>query len=141
MARELIREYADGLGFSLDFQDLETEIRELPGPYGPPVGELLLASVGAHEAGCVALRRFGEQDCEMKRLYVQPAHRGTGVGRALAEGIIEVAGRLGYRAMLLDTVPSMTRAIELYRSLGFVEIAPYRYNPVSGAVYLRRKLP
>jgi putative acetyltransferase len=139
-SKDLIEEYALSLGFSLDFQDFDTELRTLPGQYAPPDGELLLASAEGHDAGCVALRRFDGRACEMKRLFVRPAYRGRSVGRILVSEILGVGRRLGYHAMLLDTVPSMTAAIELYRSFGFVDIAPYRYNPIPGAVFLRLDL-
>jgi len=138
--RALIREYAAGLGFSLDFQDLEGELRDLSLQYSPPSGELLLATVDEAPAGCVGLRAFQGSECEMKRLFVRPRYRGREIGRALAKSIIEVARRAGYRMMLLDTVPSMEAAIRLYRDLGFVETRPYRYNPVPGAVFLRLDL-
>jgi len=137
LASELVREYAESLGFSLEFQDFETELEEFPGHYAPPSGELLLATVGDRGAGVVGLRRFGEGSCEMKRLFVRPEFRGWGLGRKLAIAILDVARERGYGFMLLDTVPSMLPAIALYRSLGFTEVPPYRYNPIPGAVYLR----
>jgi len=136
-ARVLIREYAASLAFSLDFQGFAHELETLRTEYGPPSGALHLARAGPRYAGCVALRRLDEETCEMKRLFVRPAYRHLGLGRRLATGILGEARRLGYRWMVLDTVPSMTAAIALYRSLGFEEIPPYRFNPIPGAVYLR----
>jgi putative acetyltransferase len=135
-ARELFQEYAASLGFDLGFQDFERELSHLPGEYVPPHGCLLLAWYGAEAVGCVAVRPLKDRVCEMKRLYVRPAYRGLGLGKALAEAAIAEAKRLGYAAMRLDTVPSMQRARELYRALGFAETAPYRYNPIPGATYL-----
>jgi putative acetyltransferase len=135
--RLLLREYADSLGFDLCFQDFGQELAGLPGPYAPLSGCLLLATVGDEPAGCVALKQLAEGVCEMKRLYVRSRHRGTGLGRILAEGIIREAKRLGYQAIRLDTVPSvMGSAVALYRALGFQDIPAYCFNPVPGALFL-----
>jgi putative acetyltransferase len=136
----LFREYADSLGFSLDFQDFDGELARLPEPYAPPSGALLLARVDHEPAGCVALRRLDEGAGELKRLYVCPAHRGLGLGRLLTETAIEVAQELGYPSLRLDTIPTMVAAQELYRALGFREIAPYRHNPIAGTRYLELTL-
>lgn len=136
LVAQLFREYADGLGFPLDFQDFDQEVRTLPGDYATPRGVLFLARVDGSAAGCVGLRPLDATTCEMKRLFVRPEYRGLGLGRKLANRLVEAARSLGYRRMRLDTVPSMTTALALYRSMGFVETAPYRYNPIPGAVYL-----
>jgi GNAT superfamily N-acetyltransferase len=139
--RLLFREYADSLGFDLCFQDFEQELAGLPGEYAPPSGCLLLATAGDEPAGCVALKKLAEDVCEMKRLYVRGRHRGTGLGRTLAEHILREAAHLGYQAIRLDTVPSvMGNAVALYRSLGFREIPAYCFNPVPGAVFLELQL-
>jgi putative acetyltransferase len=138
--RTLFREYADSLGFPLDFQDFGRELEELPGAYAPPRGALLLARIGSEPAGCVALRPLDESTCEMKRLYVRPAHRAHGLGRLLAERVVAEARDRGYARMRLDTVPGMEKAQALYRALGFREIEPYRENPVPGAAFLELQL-
>jgi len=136
----LFREYAAALDFSLCFQGFDQELASLPGEYAPPGGQVLLALIDGMPAGCVAQRPFGLDACEMKRLYVRPSARGVGAGRLLAERIVAGARQRGYARMLLDTVPQMTAAIALYRSLGFREIPPYRENPIPGALYFELHL-
>jgi ribosomal protein S18 acetylase RimI-like enzyme len=140
MIRVLFREYADSLGIDLAYQGFEEEIRDLPGTYAPPRGMLLLARNDTDVVGCVAVRPLDEQIAEMKRLYVRPAGRGSGLGRTLAEAAIDFAARNGYARMRLDTLPQMQRAQELYKTLGFVTIEPYRYSAVPGTVFLELSL-
>lgn len=150
-AASLFRDYAASLSIDLRFQDFEKELAGLPGEYAPPTGRLLLAFLNdatpimltptpAPAAGCIALREMDPTSCEMKRLYVRPEFRGHGVGRALAEAVIQAARDVGYRRMRLDTLPEMSEAQILYDSLGFKEIPPYRYNPIDRARFLELTL-
>jgi len=139
--RGLFLEYAQSLGFSLCFQGFDKELAELPGMYSPPDGRLLLATVDDQAAGCAGLHKLESGVCEMKRLYVRPAFRGSGLARRLATTTIAEARGIGYKKMRLDTiVGKMDRAIELYRQLGFREIEPYRPNPIQGALYMELTL-
>ena len=143
-ARELFREYADALGIDLCFQNFEAELAELPGEYAEPGGVLLLALVDGDPAGCGAQRPLADVDyvnaCEMKRLFVRRAFRRFGLGRVLAQALMDRAKGAGYATMLLDTLDEMEAARELYASLGFVEIPPYYFNPIAGAHYLKAEL-
>jgi len=143
-ARELLREYALSLDVDLCFQNFDTELASLPGDYAPPSGQLLLAFVDGALAGCGGLRALADVDyanaCEMKRLYVRPAFRRFGLGRVLAQALIDEARRAGYSVMLLDTLDDMESARGLYTSLGFEEIPPYYFNPIKGAHYLKVEL-
>jgi putative acetyltransferase len=136
----LFEEYARSLGIDLCFQGFERELAELPGAYAPPAGRLLVALVDGEAAACVALRPLGNGDCELKRLYVRPVHRGLGLGRLLTTTILRTAAELGYRRALLDTLPSMTEAQALYRSLGFHATDAYTLNPVPGATFMALEL-
>jgi putative acetyltransferase len=140
VARDLIREYAESLEIDLKFQDFEGELASFPGEYAPPSGAVLLAIVGGVPAGVVALRAQPDGSCEMKRLYVRPRFRGRGVGRRLAAEIVARAAGRGYTTMRLDTLATMEAALDLYRKLGFRDIAPYRYNPIPGARFLELDL-
>lgn len=140
-ARKLFLDYAKSMGFSLCFQNFDEELAMLPGKYAPPSGEIIFAQADSDAVGVVALRKLETSVCEMKRLYVAPLQRGTGLGGRLARAIIDAARSKGYNAMRLDTLESMTAAIALYRHLGFVEIAPYYNNPLPGARYFELMLP
>ena len=139
-ARTLFNEYAAGLGISLCFQNFDQELNNLPGDYAPPAGRLLLATDDDQIAGCIAMRKLGAGVCEMKRLFVRPAYRSTGLGRVLVNSMIDEARKLGYTHMRLDTLPGrMDKAIALYHSIGFVEIEPY-YTSVEGAKFMELNL-
>ena len=142
--REIFREYAESLGVDLCFQNFESELAGLPGDYAAPGGHLLLAWVDGQLAGCGAYRPFPDSDyadaCEMKRLYVRPAFRRFGLGRLLAEALLDKASETGYSTVLLDTLDDMEAARELYVTLGFEEIPPYYFNPIPGAHYLKADL-
>jgi putative acetyltransferase len=139
-ARELVREYAASLNISLDFQNFDEELQHFETEYAPPSGAFLLARNEGEFLGCGAFRRFSATDCEMKRLYVRPAGRNLGIGRQIAVALINEAKSLGYRQMLLDTLPTMQSAQALYQSLGFVATQPYRFNPIQGTSFLKLDL-
>jgi ribosomal protein S18 acetylase RimI-like enzyme len=134
--RALLREYAKSLAISLCFQDFEREVATLPGAYARPRGRLLLARVAGLAAGCAALRPLAGDEAEMKRLYVRPDYRGMGLGRMLAECIVDDAKAIGYRRVKLDTLPAMGEAQQLYDSLGFRDCAKYNDNPVEGVRFM-----
>ena len=139
-ARAIFAEYAADLGIDLSFQGFDAELAALPGEYAAPAGQLLLAQRAGETLACGAVRPLHDAGyanaCEMKRLYVRPACRGLGLGRRLAEALLDGARQAGYSAMLLDTLDEMEAARGLYEALGFEEIAPYYYSPVAGAHYL-----
>lgn len=138
--RGLFLEYAQSLDFSLCFQGFDRELAALPGDYAPPRGCLLLAKAGNDPAGCVGIRPLDAMRCEMKRLYVRPAFRGTGLGRVLAEAAVAAARKSGYREVLLDTLPQMRAARALYASLGFAPCKPYYDNSPIGSECLALRL-
>jgi ribosomal protein S18 acetylase RimI-like enzyme len=139
--RKLFEEYVAWLGINLCFQNFDKEVAELPRDYAPPSGRLTLATESDEVAGCVALRRIGEDVCELKRLYVRPQFRGRGLGRTLTENVIDEARSIGYKRMRLDTLPGkMDQAIKMYRRLGFKNIEPYYNNPVEGAAFMELEL-
>ena len=143
-AREIFRDYAASLDVDLCFQNFDDELRCLPGEYAAPHGYLLLAFVDGALAGCGAMRPLPDVDyanaCEMKRLYVRPAFRRSGLGRLMAQALLDEARRSGYSAMLLDTLDDMEAARGLYGALGFEEVPPYYFNPLPGAHYLKAEL-
>jgi len=144
IARGIFREYANSLDIDLEFQDFDTEVAGLPGPYAPPHGHLMLVFVDGELAGCGAFRGLADVDytnaCEMKRLYVRPAFRRFGLGRLMAQALLDEARRAGYSATLLDTLDDMEAARNLYTSLGFEEIPPYYFSPIAGSHYLKAEL-
>jgi GNAT superfamily N-acetyltransferase len=136
----LFEEYAAWIGLDLSFQGFAAELASLPGPYVPPRGRLLLALAGGEAAGCVALRPLDSGVCEMKRLYVRPPFRGQGLGKLLAERIVEEARAIGYLKMKLDTLPFMQPAIRLYESLGFSSCTAYYATPLPDTVFMELRL-
>ena len=142
--RDIFRDYAESIEVDLSFQDFGAELESLPGEYVEPRGGLCLAMVNGHVAGCCALRPLDNVDypnaSEMKRLFVRPAFRGLGLGRRLAEAVLDMARQQDYACILLDTLDAMESARALYAELGFVEIPPYYHNPLAGAHYLKADL-
>ncbi len=141
-ARLLFREYQEWLNVDLCFQDFEAELQTLPGNYAPPMGRLYLVvdRKTSERVACVALRPQGEGRCEMKRLYVRKSWRGCGLGRFLAELCLTEAHSIGYDQMCLDTISHLTEARSLYKSMGFMETAPYYDNPLENVVYMQREI-
>ena len=144
LARKIFAEYASSLSIDLSFQNFSDELANLPGDYAAPRGTLLLALVGEEIAGCCGLRPLDAADtpnaCEMKRLYVRPKFRRIGLGRQLAEAVMNMARLAGYAELLLDTLDDMEAARTLYAELGFMEIPPYYHSPIVGAHYLKADL-
>jgi putative acetyltransferase len=140
IARTLVREYAASLNVNLAFQNFDEELLHFERDYAPPSGTFLLARHNNEFVACAALRRFSATDAEMKRLYVRPSARNQGLARQLALALIGEAKSLGYRRILLDTLPTMHSAQSLYKSLGFQPIEPYRHNPIEGTSYLKLEL-
>ena len=138
--RALFREYWMAFGFSPCFQHFDRELASLPGAYTPPEGRLALAWEDGIPAGFVALRRFDAERCEFKRLYVRPAFRGRGIGRALLDWVLAEARGAGYREVVADTMPVMAEALRMYERAGFERAAPYAAEPTPGAIYLRAVL-
>jgi putative acetyltransferase len=140
VARELITEYAAGLDIDLAFQGFQQELDALQEQYGQPDSCLLIARDSQAVCGCVGVRRFDAQNCEMKRLFVREKAQGLGIGRLLAREAIAFARKCSYQAMILDSLPSMTHAAKLYRSLSFREVPAYYSNPVEGTLYMELRL-
>lgn len=145
VVRTLFREYQAFLDIDLCFQGFAAELADLPGKYAPPGGCILLAEDGGAAAGVVAgvvaLWPLAAGACEMKRLFVRPPWRGTGLGRRLAEAVVDEARAIGYTTMRLDTLARLDAAVALYRSLGFRETAPYTANPEPDVIFMARGLP
>lgn len=139
-ARKLFYEYVNSLDIDLSFQNIDSELHNIPGEYALPDGCILLAMYANEPVGCVALRKTDEKICEMKRSYVKPEYTGKAIGRNLATSIIEEAKSRKYHFMRLDTLSTMVSAISLYHSLGFYNIEPYRFNPVDGTKYMELKI-
>ena len=138
--RKIFNEYSDSLGIDLSFQSFDEELRTLPGNYAPPEGIILLAFYNENLAGCVGLRKYKIEICEMKRLYVRPKYRRKKIGQILCNAIILKARERGYKIMRLDTLPFMKKAMALYSKLGFKEVDSYRFNPIQKAKFYELKL-
>jgi putative acetyltransferase len=139
-ARALFEEYAAALAMDLGYQDFAGELAGLPGKYAPPRGRVFIAWVGDEPVGCVALRPLAEDVCEMKRLYVRPAFRRSGIGKQLAEAIVMEARAIGYAVMRLDTVPKLAAATQMYESLGFARRDAYYETPLAETIFMERRL-
>lgn len=139
-ARRLVREYAAALDVDLSFQNFAAELEHFPTEYATPTGAFILAEDDGQYLACIAVRQFADEVGEIKRLYVAPAARGRGLGRVLVERIIAEARKLGYRSLLLDTLPFMKEAQSLYLSMGFKATTAYRFNPIAGSAFLRLDL-
>lgn len=139
-AKALFGEYAASIGIDLAFQKFDDELLQINLVYGPPNGVLLLVSAGEQPIGCAGIRKFDVTTAELKRMYIQPAFRRLKLGAALLEKCLDVAAALGYQYIRLDTLQEMQAAIQLYKAAGFYEIAPYRFNPLAGAVFMEKKL-
>jgi putative acetyltransferase len=138
--RALLEEYWASFGFTLCFQNFRDEVAALPGDYAPPAGRLALATINANPAGCIALRRVDARRAELKRLYVRPAFRGHGLGRALLGWAMDQARAAGYSEVVGDTMPAMREALALYDQMGFERTEPYANRPTDGAIFLRKAL-
>lgn len=136
----LFHAYADSLHLDLSYQDFEAEIAQIASRYGPPEGALLLAYTEDLATGCAGITKWDDTTAELKRMYVMPDYRGRRIGYRLLDHALYVAAESGYQCIRLDTLPDMKRAQELYRAFGFYEISAYRYNPVSGTIYMERSL-
>ena len=139
-AKELFIEYKNSLNLDLCFQKFHEEISDLPSQYSEPSGCIILCYDNNEPIGCIALRKFEGNTCEMKRLYLRSEARGKGIGRVLANKIIEKAKQFGYKKIRLDTIVTMKEAIVLYKSMGFKVIAPYRFNPLEGVIYMELEI-
>lgn len=137
--RQYFRNYAGWLGVDLSYQNFGEEMATLPGAYAAPQGRLFFAEVDGQPAGCVGIRPMTEGSegmGEMKRLYVDPAQRSKGVGHKLALAGIRAAKEIGYRKLVVDTLPAMRMAVKLYRELGFLDAPAYYKTSVEGEMFL-----
>ena len=145
--RELLVEYtgmlldrAPAFAGYLERQGFERELTHLREKYGTPHGRLYLVRVDGQAAGCVAMWPLDQGKCELKRLYIRPAFRGRGLAKRLMERLLADARAEGYQAMLLDTFPFLSQALDLYRQLGFYEIPSYNNTPLENLIYMRKDL-
>lgn len=138
--KQLFREYASFLQVDLCFQGFESELAKLPAKYAEPEGAIFLAKVNDMPAGCIALWKLEDGVCEMKRLYVKPEFQGLGLGKQLANILIEEAKQKGYNKMKLDTLQRLSAANALYTNLDFIKTIPYNVNPEEDVVYYEKEL-
>jgi GNAT superfamily N-acetyltransferase len=138
--RIIFREYADALGVDLSFQDFEKELKAIHVQYNKPGGVLILVYLHEKTIACVGVRRSDEKTAELKRMFVGSPYRGEGIGVELLKRSLEAAKDLGYKTIRLDTLENMTKAQELYKSVGFYIIPPYRFNPIQGTIYMEKIL-
>jgi carbonic anhydrase len=139
-AAQLFQEYAAWLGIDLCFQGFDEEVKDLEAMYSEPIGGIILCEIEGHYVGCVGVRRINDQCAELKRMYVQPHQQQKGIGTALLENAVALARDCGYEKIKLDTLNTMTPAINLYLKNGFVEIPAYYHNPIATAVYFEKRL-
>jgi GNAT superfamily N-acetyltransferase len=140
LAIQITKDYIRWLNIDLSFQNIDHELSHFPSMYGPPKGMFLLAWHQDELAGGAGLRMLEPQVCEMKRLFVYDPFKKNGIGRSLCTILIQRAKHLGYKKMRLDTLKRMKAAISLYKSLGFVDINPYRFNPDPTTKYMELQL-
>jgi len=140
VAKELILEYIEWLAFDLAFQHIDKELNSLPEMYGDPDGGLVLARINDKAVGVAGIRKYADRECELKRMFVKPESRGLGIGKLLITACIEIAKKLNYDIIKLDTADFMKSAIKLYVDNGFIEIPAYRYNPHEAARYFELKI-
>jgi ribosomal protein S18 acetylase RimI-like enzyme len=138
--RTMFKAYASSLDFDLSFQGFEKELDDIKVQYDWPSGGLVLAYLLDKPIGCAGLRMIDEQISELKRMYILPEFQGRGIGKMIMELIIDIAMKLDYKKIKLDTLATMASAIHLYKSYGFVQTEPYRYNPFDNAVYMELEL-
>ena len=139
-AARLFKEYANGLGLDLSFQNFAGELNEIDVQCNLPSGGLVLIRYAGDFVGCAGIRRLDEKTAELKRMYIQPSHRGIGLGKLLMENAIAVAKERKYHSIKLDTLKSLVSALHLYRQFGFKDIEAYRFNPSDDVLYLEKQI-
>ena len=140
LGKMLFKEYAESKGFDLSYQNFEQELIKINTQYNQPSGGLILIKKGEMAVGCGGIRQFGESVAELKRMYIQPEHRGKGLGKQLLNKLIDLARKLQYERIWLDTLESLETATHLYRSSGFTEMEAYRFNPHTDVLYFEYNL-
>lgn len=138
--KKLFLQYIQSLSFELNFQDVDRELEEIHHEYNLPAGALLLVYDGEKAIACAGVRKIDNHIAELKRMFVDPDYRGHKLGKQLLQAVFDETRLLGYRSIRLDTVPEMAAAIKLYTAVGFYTIAPYRFNPIPGAIFMEKQL-